>query len=438
MVKNNTYVSKFLCGRSILCLICIYIFMTVSISIAQTKEEKIQLEANYILECQYEISNDPAYGAINNILGLPTWVVPREMAMAILGLKIAADVLNENLYRETAQLAADYLVKVQDDDGAWFNQYHYADPGDIDLSNEFALSKSPTQTAEVMIAFYQLGYQASRYNSMKKGAQYLMGCQNTQDGLICGGKKSDGNYHGWRWTHDNAYTYWALKAAEAWAIMNCDLSFVSECSDRSQKLLKGINEFLYEGIWHIAVDENCTPIPNAHLSTCADQNQSFPSWIQYSPQMLDLPVNGVNSQLVGDWIIQQFHSDNACFGCSGYDCVDKSLTNRQYPGFAFQAALCWFDTGHTIYAESAIHWAETSGLWQREEYDTGKIGGFIDWMETSSSSIAPQWQRFIDTSFYAIACWNGGYDFKIVLPTINCSEKSDDSSNCFINTVQKK
>lgn len=78
---------------------------------------------------------------------------------------------------------------------------------------------------------------------------------------------------------------------------------------------------MYEGIWHIAVDENCTPIPNAHLSNCADKNKSFPSWIQYSPQMLDLPVNGVNSQLVGDWIIQQFHSDNACFGCSGYDFI---------------------------------------------------------------------------------------------------------------------
>ena len=163
MVKNYTYDRNFFYGRSILCLICIYIFMTDSISIAQTKQEKIRLEADYILQCQHVIFNDPSYGAINTVFGPPTWVVPREMAMAILGLIIAADVLNEHLYREMAQLAAGYLERVQDDDGAWFNQYHDAEPGDHkNLSNEFALSKSPTQTAEVMIAFYQLGYQASR------------------------------------------------------------------------------------------------------------------------------------------------------------------------------------------------------------------------------------------------------------------------------------
>ncbi|RLI52792.1 MAG: hypothetical protein DRP09_17200, partial [Candidatus Thorarchaeota archaeon] len=46
----------------------------------------VTLEANYILSCQYNNPESSAYGAINNVKGEPTWVVPGENAMAILGL----------------------------------------------------------------------------------------------------------------------------------------------------------------------------------------------------------------------------------------------------------------------------------------------------------------------------------------------------------------
>lgn len=43
----------------------------------------------------------------------------------------------------------------------------------------------------------------------------------------------------------------------------------------------------------------------------------------------------------------------------------------------------------------------------------GVKGGFIDWMEISPRyrAAAEYWQRFIDTSFYAIAVLTGGYSF---------------------------
>ena len=88
-----------------------------------------KIEADYILSCQLTDTVDPAYGCINNVAGVPTWVVPRENAMAILGLLMAEDLYPGNDYRNRAGLAADYLVKVQDSDGAWFNQYRYTTPG---------------------------------------------------------------------------------------------------------------------------------------------------------------------------------------------------------------------------------------------------------------------------------------------------------------------
>ena len=62
-----------------------------------TPEEKIRMEADYILACQYT-GPGPAYGAINNIYGAPTWVVPSENGMAILGLDLATQRLADPVY----------------------------------------------------------------------------------------------------------------------------------------------------------------------------------------------------------------------------------------------------------------------------------------------------------------------------------------------------
>ncbi|KAF5432198.1 hypothetical protein C5S39_04145 [Candidatus Methanophagaceae archaeon] len=588
-------------------------------SITKT-EGKIATEADYILSGQYaKHQQHLAYGAINNVYGDPTWVVPCENAMAILGLIVASEVLNNESYLEQAQLSADYLIKTQNtSDGAWYDKYSYRynlDENAVNWGNytdgeglptwvienvatpsidgnslrcsitggdpysnvhcyrefpsdqnatvfnlslsflfsptttfnnqnsivqalefsmskwhqskryEFALqwenveqnvgdgapqwrywnphhpdkwvnlgisdtlegeqwhsftmegeiineqvhyrrftidqqshnlditvppnstsgeddrlsvaiqldgnsredpydvfidqvsleytdrAKSPRQTAEVMMALYKLGYDHDRYNAMRNGAQYLMACQKVEnkrgndDGLVCGGKDANGQYHDWRWTHDNAYAYWALKAAETWAIIKGDISFASECANSSQRIIEGINTHLYDpatGVWHMAIDETGKSQWEPHLNNLS-------SWIQYAPQMLDLPVNGVNSAAVGEWIYNTFQQEEG--SCIGYywDKESDELKIRKYPGFGFQAALSWFDTGHAYYAETAILWAENSGLWNTTP------GGWIDWVEIEPDEgrEAECWQKFIDTSFYAIACWNGGYDFGV-------------------------
>lgn len=364
----------------------------------------IQKEAGHILSCQYMNEASPAFGAINNVPGEPTWVVPRENGMAILGLIKASEILNDSRYIERAQLAADYLVSVQDrSDGAWYNQYNFANP------HPDGLAKSPTQTAEVMMAFYKLGFKQSRYDSMKKGAQYLISCQDPinkkgiNDGLLGGGKNSAGLYESWRWASDNAYAYWALKAAEYWAIKmlsagdSRELRFAIRCHLQSLRILSGINWVLRiknrrspdYGVWYVAVDQQ-------HQS----QAPSGKEWINYAPQMLDLPVIGVGRKIVGDWIHKNLQKEDGA-------CVWNTLDwgkNKKSPGYSFQATLCWLDLKQKTYADAATNWALNSGLWYPS-------GGWIDWIENGQP--APDWQRFIDTSFYSIAAFSGGYDFRI-------------------------
>ena len=137
--------------------------------------------------------------------------------------------------------------------------------------------------------------------------------------------------------------------------------------------------------------------------------------------MLDLPVLGVNAAAVGEWIGQTFSPvDGSCAGCLGYTCDDdyppEKFRLRKYPGFALQSALSWFDTGHVDHANAAIAWAENSGLWQTTPDPVNHVtGGFVDWIEvTPTPGLTPEvWKRYIDTSFYAIASWNNGYDLGI-------------------------
>jgi hypothetical protein len=372
--------------------------------------EMAKIEADYILSCQLTDTVDPAYGCINNVAGVPTWVVPRENAMAVLGLLIAEDLYPGNDYRYRAGLAADYLVRVQDADGAWFNQYRYISPGD-DTGSDGSMSKSPTQTAEVMIAFYKLGFDQARYPAMKKAAIYLMSCQANGGNrfLLGGGKDSQGVYHTWRWASDNAYAYQALKAAETWSIIAGEARFALHCSLAARKIIAGINTFLFIkdrtnpdfGVWHRVVDGDNIPV-----------DPLFHDWINYAPQMLDLPCRGVNNSRVGEWIHGRLQDGSGA-------CVwnDGAESMRRSPGFSFQASLCWQDLGQSGYYIDALNWALDSGLWMNQPLCDSVAGGWIDWLQINSDGSqvkADCWQRFIDTSFYAIAAYNGGYDFRVV------------------------
>ena len=363
-------------------------------------EELTQLEADYILQCQYLNPWHPAHGAINNVFGDPSFVVPRENGLAILALIESARILNDNSYIDQAQLSADYLVRIQDTDGGWFDQYNFENPA--------VLSKSPTQAAEVMMAFDKLGYDPARYNTMQNGAQFLLSLQDPinkgglDDGLISGGIKDTGDFHTWRWTSDNSFGYWAFKAAEKWAILEGEFAFANQLRDAAADLLNGMNQALYVTdqlsadykVWHRCIDENHNVPTECELS----------EWISYAPQMIDVPAEGVGDAAVGQWIHDVLQAPD---GAVVFD--SQIFTDRKSPGFSFQASLSWLDLGQEDFADDARDWALASGLWQTVPDGIGVEGGWIDWEERGT--FAPEWQRFIDTSFYAITASDGGYDF---------------------------
>jgi len=363
--------------------------------------EDIRLEAEYILSCQY-IGDSPsdARGAINNVYGEPTWVVPGENAMAILGLITASEVLGDDLYRQRANLAADYLVRVQAEDGAWYDQYGYDTPVNT--------SKSLRHTAEVMIAFDKLGYNPARYDAMKEAAEFLLSCQDPNnkggfdDGLVGGGKywsEEDNSYkyHTWRWTHDNAYAYQALMAAARWAEISGDTADAHGYKTAANKIKSGLETVLLASSgdhWVRVVNENDKVV----------DSEDRGDWISYAPVMLDVPVEGVTLTEVGKWIhntLQINDPNSSYYGALIWD--DTLHPDRKSPGFSFQAMLVWLDTNQSDYANSALEWAVNSGLWNTEE------GGWIDWVDNNGK--AQDWERFIDTSAYFIMVKTGGYDF---------------------------
>lgn len=365
--------------------------------VACENPELVRLEADYILVCQYLKQNDVANGAINNVYGAPTWVVPRENAMAILGLLRAHECLNIPNYVTKANDCMNYLIKIQPQDGGWFDQYKYANVADR--------NKSPTQTAEVLIAMNKLGFQPNRYTSMTKGADFLISLQNPSnkygldDGLVCGGLDDSEHYQTWRWASDNAYSYQALKAAARWAGLSGDIERSEQYEVAAGLIIAGINTYLKDPtspIWRMAIDAQGLPIPGV-------ANQ----WIHYAPAMLNVPVNGASDPAVGEWIYQKLvhQPESAAVQDDGHQ------NDVLSPGYSFQASLVWIKLGQTAYRDAAWKWASSSGLQQRSIDDNGISGGWIDWIRVTGFK-AKEWERFIDTSFYFIAQDSGGYDFR--------------------------
>ena len=357
--------------------------------------EKIRLEADYILACQW-LDPGPAYGAINNVypgLPYPDYIVPRENGMAILGLILAYQFLEDPLYLERANLSMDYLVGIQDEDGAWHDKYEWDYP--------VTLSKSPTQTAEVMMAMYMLGYNAGRYASMKLGAEYLFSAQdNGYNGLVCGGKDADGNFSTWNWITDSGYSYWALLAARSWALVKGDDDFADECQYRADTIISAIDQYMYKGPeWWQVVDGNGN----------AFNNNGHIGWLNFAPRFLDLPVAGVENENLGHWMHNTFQQPDG--GCIWGD----EFPTQAYPGISFQSALAWMDLNQHPYADAGIQWSENSALWQLSPDQFGILGGWVDWIDIHDPSHrAEMWERYIDTSFYATASWLGGYDFSVI------------------------
>ncbi len=355
----------------------------------------VRLEANYILAAQYIQKGDPeAVGAINTVAGTPTTVVPGEATFAILGLLRAADCLGDASYRDRAQLAMRYLLRVQDTDGGWYDQYRYEKP--------VLRSKSSAQTAQVLIAMNKLGFQRNSYNEMVSGAEFLLRLQDVanktgqDDGLIGAGLDANRTYQTQRRTADNALAYQALKAAARWARLRKDGARQQRYDDAAALILDGINTVLKDpasAVWYAAVDAQGNSIATQH------------DWTNYAPQLFDVPAQGIGTT-VGDWIYQTLvHQPE---GAAVWN--DGAESNRLSPRFSFQANLVWIDVHQFNHYDAAWQWARTSGLHQLSPDANGIAGGWIDWIETTGAQ-APFSERLIGTSVFSILAATDGFNF---------------------------
>jgi hypothetical protein len=304
--------------------------------------------------------------------------------LAILGLIRASQFLGNPDYLTRAQLSADYLVRIQDTDGAWYNQYSFDLPHDD-------IAKSPLSTAEVMIAFHRLGFataNAARKTAMTRGAEFLLQCQKRanktgiDDGLIGAGKAANGAFEKWRWASDNSFGYLALKAAEDRAMQENDLLQAERYSAAAAKILEGIDKIFYINdpmnpdykVWNYAVNENDVP-----------QTAKGRIWVNYAPQMLDIPALGVGDPAVGNWIHAHLQKSDGAVTWADIDNDEHSgggnESQMKSPGFSFQASLAWIGLGQTAYRDSAVSWAEESGLWQHPVTCNGTLGGWVDWID---------------------------------------------------------
>jgi hypothetical protein len=313
-------------------------------------------EIVHILNCR-----DRTSGAINNIFGEPTWVVPGEMALAAVALKIMG-------YDEEATQACAWLASVQDPaDGAWFNQYDHETPTNA--------GKSPRHTAQALMAFYRCGYQ--NRTSVENGLSYLRDCIvnscDPADGCLGGGKDASGAWIGTEWLSDNVY---AAKAFEYFGLIT-----------EANKIKATIDgEFLNAtlGAWYRTKSGPGEPY---------SMDMGDFGWINFAPANWNLDV--VYPADLTQTIKEKLQIANGAF-------LESANSEKRMPGIGLQAHLASRAAGSDDGFSSFYDWLRnTSGLVQGGLDINGDSGGIVDWIDGNGNQ-APWWERFIDTSAFVV------------------------------------
>jgi hypothetical protein len=327
------------------------------------------IEFQHILNCQVAVSASPAFGAINDLWGAPTWLVPGEMA-------VAAIVLARGGFTTEARRAADYLVLIQNADGSWCNQY----AGTVFTDG----NRYTRQTAEVMMLLGRLGgYSAAlaRADGWLASQQLTATKTGADDGLVGGGLDATGTPLTDRWTSDNGFAVLAFDAAGDHAARD--------------RVVAGINAHLVNGDhWFQTIDAAGTTTDGTY------------GWINFAPAFLTLSSFGVVMPAgVAAGMASRLQQP------SGPDAgaVREFEAGPKYmPGIGFQASIAWRALGHVAEADAHTAWAaNVSGLWTTSPDGNGDAGGWVDWTLTAGGGTANWWERFIDTSAYAIMVANG-------------------------------
>jgi len=260
-------------------------------------------EYQHIIDCQDLNASSATYGAINDVTGSATWIVPGEMAFA-------AMVLKRGGYTTNANLAAAFLARIQNADGSWSNQY--AKSGTSVVVTDAA--KNSRQTAQVVLALKNIGGSTYTTNA-NNGANWLNGHLVTAGTgkLIDGGLDASGNVLINRWASDNSFAAAAYNA-------------VGYTTQRDA-VVNGINSVLKTtDHWYAAVNGSNVPLA-----------ESSYTWVDFAPAFMNLKTIGVQYPTGA---AQKIIEELQVLGGPDDGAVWENGSHVHYmPGIGFQAAV---------------------------------------------------------------------------------------------------
>ncbi|MEK7767395.1 MAG: hypothetical protein AAB368_14290, partial [bacterium] len=287
---------------------------------------------------------------------------------------VAILALSRSVYGAQARRACDYLVRIQNADGSWCNQYG----GTIATDS----AKYTRHTVEVAIALAKVGGYAP---ALARARDWLLNLQDPavkhgdDDGLVAGGYDGAGTVQEDRWTSDNA-----------WAVLAFDLAGATAARDR---VVQGINARLVSGDhWVQKTDKNGVT------------SEGTFGWINFAPAFAALARLGVTYPAGLAAGVRARLAETG--GPAGGAVRELEAGPKYMPGIGFQASLAWNELGATAFTDEHTAWAQGSGLWQATADGNGDTGGWIDWTFSAGGGQANWWERFIDTSAYYIFAVN--------------------------------
>ena len=386
-------------------------------------------EVNYITQCSCTAANSStagvpntasAYGVFNDWRignGFPDFVQPGEAAIGSIGLLYGYHRLSTTNH-STPDLDSKAKTALSGFFWSWArntdNQAGNGFPASISYNSSYGVSSKgggdARVTAEILIAMWKY----TQLSPNGDGANY-----RTQEYTQAHAMADFTNANLNSWTVDRSYAVAAFRCFSKWATAVGDTGTSTYYSNQADSISNLLANAQDKGTWHTYydyLDGGGNGVYNGGIDQTGFAPYEFdarPENEQYAKDMTTwwdhgTAYNGASLSVQSGQYVGGVHQFTPASGTN----------TKVYPGSALQLADAEWKvaqaTGnynnlyasawsHYNFARSAVGSSTGSGDWvNNTTIDPPFIGGFIDWVDTSSGSRPASWQRFVDTSGYMI------------------------------------
>ena len=386
-------------------------------------------EVTYITQCSCTAANSstarvpgaaPAYGVLNDWRignGVPDFVQPGEAAIGSIGLLYGYHRLVAGSHSTPA---LDRKAKTALSGFFWSwtrntnNQAGSGFPATIAYTSSYGVSSKggadARVTAEMLIAMWKY----TQLSPNGDGAKYRI-----QEYTRAHAMADFTNASLSSWTVDRSYGVAAFRCFSKWAAAAGDKGTSAYYSSRANAVSALLVNAQDKGSWrnyYDYLDGGGNGVYNGGIDQTGFAPYEFdarPAGEPYAKAVAAWWDHG--TAFNGAYLSMQ----SGPYAAGVHQSTPASGTNfKLYPGSALQLADAEWKiaraTGnagnlyasawaHYSFAKSAVGSPTGSGNWvNTTAIDPPFIGGFIDWVDTSTGKRPPTWQRFVDTSSYMI------------------------------------